>query len=291
MPEEKLSTPPAASDRPWLHPMVIAAVVAGVFGLLTIVLRSQFPESPRSSASAPTIATLPEPAAATFDFAVVPVSARLAEIQRGLSHRVAGKPDIQTRRRAITALVTTSGEQPPETYYAQAIELLTQYVKDNVDERRGPGEQVEVDGRVPTYRPLDIVAAIEGLQIIRRGSGERVKVSLGAVDFHQINLEELDLESFYFGHADFSKANLSDCRCRLTDFRHAVFRGTAVWGKTEGKPADFREANFLQADLTGSKWANVDFTGSNIEKAIGHERVEVQVQLRGVDPGLFKVAR
>jgi hypothetical protein len=272
----------SAKSSPWREPTVITAIIAGVFGALYIVLKSMFPEPARAPAPAPTPVTVAAPeASAVFDFSVTPVSARLTEIQRALAHRVADKPQIETRQRAITALVTLSGEQPPETYYAQAVEMLTRYVKDNISERRAPGDQVEVDPRGPTYRPLDIIAAIQGLQVIRRGRGESVKVLLGAVDFRQINLEKLDLEGFYFGHADFSGANLSDCQCRGADFRHARFRGTAIWGTTR-QPADFRNANFLQADLAGSKWANVDFTGSNIETAVGHQQVELLADWRGL---------
>lgn len=273
MPDDLPDTP---SEQPRLlrHPGVVAAlitaVLAGVFGLLNTLIETRAP-SPKEA-----------PADSAIDITKGPASARLAEMQRALAHRVAGKPDIETRQRAITALVTMSGEQPPETYYAQAIDMLTQYVKDNIEERRAPGEQVEVDARIPAYRPLDIVAAMKGLQVIRRAAGERVRVSLEAVNFRQINLEKLDLEGFYFGHADFTNAILSDCRCRGADFRHARLRGTAVWGTIESRPADFREANFLQTDLSGSKWANVDFSRSNIERAVGHRQVALFADAHGL---------
>lgn len=282
MPERQPAPP--ARDKPRLlrNPSVVAALVAavaaGVFALLEVVIKPDFWTEWRKAMSGGEAAA---PATA-FDLKSGPVSARLAEMQRALAHRVAGKPDLETRRRAITALVTLSGEAPPDAYYAQAIGMLTQYVRDNIAERRGPGEEVDVDRRVPTYRPRDIIAALEGLQAIRRAGPERAQVALDGVDFRQINLEKLDLEGFYFAHADFTSANLSDCRCRGADFRHARLRGTAIWGTTA--PADFRDVNFLAADLSGSRWANVDFAGSNIEQATGLGQLGLLADARGLTP-------
>ena len=281
------------------HPAVIAALItavaAGVFGLLSIIIEPEFWADWRRTIHKDDVAeqpvlpsTQPPPAETRFDFGKGSWSNRLTEIQRALRHRVAGKPDVDTRRRAITALVTLSGEHPPEIYYRQATELLIEYVRDNIEERRAPGEQVIVDPRppVPVYRPLDIIDALQGLQDIRRASGERVQVAVGGIDFQQISLSKLDFEGFYFGHADFSHAHLSDCSCRSADFRHARFQGAATWGRL-GPPADFRDTNFQEADLAGSKWVNVDFEGSNIEEAKGHRQV---ADFRNIN-GLTEVQR
>jgi hypothetical protein len=267
---------------------LVTAVVAGLFGLLTTVINPDFLarwwDLLRKRDTVENVTRLPESNQDTgtqqvttnFDFGPGPLSARLNEIRRALVHRVNNEPDIVTRRSAITALVTISSENPPEFYFAEAVEMLVEYVRDNIDERRGPGEQVEVDKRPPQkYRPRDIIDAMEALQEIRRASADRVEVKLGSVDFHQINLSGLDLEGFYFGHADFSYSSLSNCRCRGADFRHARFFGTNIWGTLASAPADFREANFLKAELTHSRWANVDFAGSNIEKAVGHRQARV----------------
>jgi hypothetical protein len=271
------------TSESWLrHPTVIAAIVAGIFGLVTIILKPEywrawweFLRAASEQSTAP---------ASRSALHLGPVSARLGEIRRTLASRVDGKPDIDARMRALTELVTISGEQPPEAYFKQAAEMLAGYVKDNIDERRAPGPRVEVDPRPPgVFRPADIIIAIEGLQAVRRASQGRVEASLAGVDFHRINLSDLDFEQFDFSHADFSHAFLSNCRCRGASFAHAKFIGTAIWG-THERPAEFRDVRFDGADLTGSKWANVDFSGSNIEKATGHAQRGLLADARGLTP-------
>jgi hypothetical protein len=290
----------AAESQPLLrHPGIVTAVAAGVFGLLAIIIKPDFwkawwefaggygqqttqvskPPTPATAAPAST-----QPPAEPLQLFGGPVSVRLRELQRALAHEVGGKPDIDMRMRALIELVTISGEQPPDPYFQQAGSLLVRYVKQNIDDRRGPGPQVEVDPRPPnTYRPVDIIMAIEGLQAVRRASGGRVEVSLAGVDFHQINLSDMDLEEFILSHADFSYAMLTNCRCRGADFRHAKFIGTAIWGSRD-RPADFSGVKFDGADLTGSKWANVNFSGSNIEKAVGHRQRGLLEDAHGLTP-------
>jgi hypothetical protein len=243
----------------WRHPAVVAAVAAaiisGLFGLASEILQPgfwmQFKETVLDRER-------------RLDFDVERESVFFARVFDALERRTGSAPDIPARLKAITALRFRTAETPSQAYYPQAVEYLVSYVNRNVEERRRPGERVEVDERGPdVYRPADIIAAIEALQIIRRASGESLPVSLNGIDFHQINLAGLDMEGFQFAHADFGFAFLSKCRCRGADFQHAKFRGAAIWN------ADFREANFRRAQLAGSKWANVDFSGSNLEEADG----------------------
>jgi hypothetical protein len=74
------------------------------------------------------------------------------------------------------------------------------------------------------------------------------------------------MAGLYFNFSSFEHALLG-CRCNGATFEHANLRNVAVWN------ADFSGVNFGQADIAGSKWASVNFTGSNIEKAVNHAHV------------------
>lgn len=183
---------------------LIGATVAGIFGIIQIVISpGYFNRHGDARTERP------------IDIDSGSVATRLGNIRTALKARKAEAADIDVRRNAIIHLVAMSTEQPPEQYYNTAIGILVEYVKSNIDARRGPFDQVEVDDREPeTYRPADIIDALEALRTIRRAGGNRHRVELGGTDFHRIILSKLDLESFYFGHADFTDASLSDCLCR-----------------------------------------------------------------------------
>ncbi|MEM8837057.1 MAG: caspase family protein [Pseudomonadota bacterium] len=208
----------------------------------------------------------------------------LASARSGLKAMIDNKaPNIDKRLDAIVLIKSMVDRKPPDHIRRDAIDILTSYIRNNVDERRGPGEQVEFNEKIPEkhYRPADIVKALEALQLLR-SAGSPLEVNLGSIDFSKMGLYALDFEGFYFGHANFTDAALSDCKCLSADFRHAIFHNTATWGTRKPAVANFRKTRFERADLRASKWANVDFTGSNIEKSVGHEGVAYFKDIKGL---------
>lgn len=283
----------------WRHPAVVSALIVGVFGIITVIINPGFWLDFRSLFFGPQHPVNTAPKRRPY-IENGSASTQITQIMRALEHRLGSQPDIDTRREAIAALLLMADEKPSTALLNKAADILITYVRKNIDERRAPGKDVKVykpdkPDTLPVFRPKDIIDALEALREIRRASGDTITIRIGAVDFHQINLRNLNLEGFYFGHANFSNGILSDCHCRGADFRHAKFHGTATWGtKVNEKPADFREVNFLEADLSGSKWANVDFTGSNIQSAVGHGQVGLMKDHHGLTTSqlaLFPMAR
>lgn len=209
--------------------------------------------------------------------------ARKARIRDGLMREHDGRPDLSARTRAIDEARALSGMHLADDDIADLVEQLTTYIRDSIEKRWTP-TLTQTGGKPDPNPPEDIAAALKALQHLRGASGGRVHVNLGGIRFSRMNLEDLDLTGFYFGHSWFDDANLSNCVCDGADFRHAHFPGSATWGtRRKGDwPANFRNTRFERADLAGSKWAFVDFHGSNIEEATGHESVAVFCDILGL---------
>lgn len=275
----------------WRNPAVISALIGGSFLIFTVIIKPDFwrgwlgPNEKSQNNSGPVSED-------SLKLENEEMSTRIIKLMRALEKKTGDEPDCSTRQKAIAALVLMGDENASDVFHKKAVDILVEYVRKNIDERRKPGNCVEKDPPGPPFRPKDIILALKALREFRRFSKEKIPIRLGGIDFRQINLARLDLEGFYFAHADFSYGILSDCLCRGADFRHAKFYGTAIWGtKANEKTADFQEANFLKADLSMSKWANVYFTGSNIELAVGHEQVGLMADYHGLTPLQRKLFR
>lgn len=195
-----------------------------------------------------------------------------------------GAYDLASRVAGITQLAVlaqATDPPPPRYFYTAAIGLLTEYVRQNAPQRRidasepeppeisgpikgWPGITADIRGEEPPrYRAIDIVWALGALQEIRLAgeatTGQTLHVPLTKIDFRSLALDDypgLDLSRFDFTHSDFSDAFLTRCKCRGAIFHHANLSRVATWN------ADFRAADFRKANLLGSKWSNVDLTGS-----------------------------
>ena len=254
----------------------LAVVVLGSFLLLVDVTR----ESPTGGEH---LAPVSERERDAFDQITGRSDTEIISIAtQKLYRRLDGKPDIAERMLALRVLKSRAEETPSPTvtYLEQVVEVLTNYIRYNIDERRGPGPEVYEDRG--TFRPEDIVLALKVLQIAREKAkgiySQSIKVDLHDIDFRNINLTGLNLREFDFSYSDFEHAFLSGCICQRAVFRFAQFRAAAIWN------ANFENVDFHKADLAGSKRANVDLAGSNVEEALNHDKIALFAKPKGLTP-------
>jgi len=212
------------------------------------------------------------------------ISEQLASIGSDLfSGNDAEAFDLGRRMAAIAQLAMIAQSEdpsPPAYYFNLAVGLLTEYVRVNAQKRlddslSGVWKRERDDPSEPgkvryVYRAVDIMLALRALQAIRLASAddpeEMVEVRLTGVIFNNLSLQEtpgLDLSGFDFTHSHFEYSLLTNCICNDTDFHHAKMKAAAVWN------AEFKNSRFLRADISFSKWANVDFTGSSFDEVYG----------------------
>lgn len=195
-----------------------------------------------------------------------------------------GVYDLAPRIAGITQLAVlaqATDPSPPPYFYTAAIGLLTEYIRQNAPRRRiapselgqtassgpiegYPGLTADIRGNEPPrFRAVDIVWALRALQEIRiageKTTAQQFHIPLTGIDFRYLALSDtpgLDLSGFDFTHSNFDGAFLSGCNCRSAVFHHADLTNVVTWN------ADFQAADFRRAQLAGSRWENVDFTGS-----------------------------
>lgn len=178
-----------------------------------------------------------------------------------------GEIDLGTRLSGITALTLLTYEDLPTPYFQQAAEVLTAYVRNNIESRKKPGfgtneeRRETVEGTVITYKPTDIVAALKALQAIRHATNGKVPITLNAIDFSRIRLVDLDLSGFDFTHCRFKGAFLTRSSFRGATMTHAVFEDVRSWN------ADFEGANLARARFVDALFVNPNFANSNFHLA------------------------
>jgi hypothetical protein len=260
----------------WRSPMVVAAIggalITGFFGVIHILVRDgtqqtvEVPkaEAPRTTERPATSAT----AESAYDFSFTSYAKTMADVRRAL-RKEAGAVPIPRRLEAIAALRAHATEAAPADHAAQSVEILVSYLAFATEERRGVADAyTAIDDRdsVRVTRDESVVAAIAALQTARRSVAPPLQVRIGAINFSHFNLEGTDLSGLDATHCDLRHAFLSGCHCEGAIFDHADLRDAVIWTK---QTSNFRATRFTDARIAGSKWSNVDFTGSNIDAASG----------------------
>ncbi|MCK0142779.1 pentapeptide repeat-containing protein [Aliiroseovarius sp. F20344] len=262
---------------------VIAAVVTGVFAVVTVVISTGDDwvehligkQEPIIDPDNQTVVSKPvgvqpktEP---PFDFARPTHAERIAEITRALrgDPGAVALPDRLDAIEMLSAIVTDPPGKSSNDVAEQAIRILLSYLEFAVEERRGVvDDHTKLDTRDGITRTRDesVMAALAVLQAARTSVEPAASVDIGDIDFSFWNISFCDLSGFDASHGNFRSAFLSGCSAKGTNFNHANLREAVAW--TENV-SDFSRASFIGAQISGSKWSNVDMTGSTIDKAIG----------------------
>jgi hypothetical protein len=252
----------------WRNPTVVAtlgaAVIAGVFGIVEILIPQLRGGVQDGEATHDTETRVEAP----FDFSFNSYAKSMADVRRAL-RKEEGAVAIPIRFEAIAALRSLASGAAPADHVPQSIEILVSYLTFATKERRGVDDKYTVvddrDG-VRVTRDESVIAALGALQAVRKSAAKPPLVGIGSIDFSHINLESVDLSGLDVSHGNFRHAFLSGCVCERTIFDHADLREAVIWTR---ETSNFRAARFTTARISGSKWSNVDFTGSNIEAASG----------------------
>ncbi len=225
------------------------AVIGGIFAIIAAVISSDYffpPKQPKSGNETRT------PPASSYHNSISKAIKELGATN-GNSY------DLGARLSAIRSLQTI-GITAPETDIKKMITSeIQRYIRSNIMDRKSKGEGIQEDRG--TYRADDIVASLEALQAIRRSSGNMIKIDLSRINFDRVNLVKFDLEGFYFAFSRFQYAFLSGSKMKGADFSLGDLSYAAIWN------ADMSNANFHKVSLQGTKFANVQLGGSNIEQA------------------------
>lgn len=166
--------------------------------------------------------------------------------------------DLDTRLAGITTLRLLASLKAPIEYSEASKVLLETYVRLNLIARKNDSFGVEKDRGIT--RPLDIVAAIDALQHIRKATGGNISVNLSRLDFTRMDLSYVDLEGFNLSFSKFNYARLGP-KLSHTNFDFANLSYAAIWN------ADMSFASFHKTILLKSRLLNVDLAGTNIEEA------------------------
>lgn len=267
----------------WRNPAVVAALVTALIGgffsvvvvLVPIIDKrlSGNPEPGEEGSGVEVMGEAPPPPEIATDprKVVVQASRLLADPATALA----------TRIELIRALKQGAGPEAPTGYHADAVTILIEYLRRAVDERRhvkdefglpyeredAAGNRFEPDPRIS--RPVTVVEALHALDTIRDAAPGPLPVAIGNIDFSYMNLAGLDLSGFNAGHARFAFAFLSGCDCRGTNFNNADLRGVVVWSEVQSR---FDDARLINTRIDESKWANVNFTGSDLGRVSGRPR-------------------
>ena len=224
------------------------AVIGGIFAIIAAIIGSGY----FSPAKQPNNNVTRTPPASNYHDSI-------SKAIRELGATKNNSYDLGTRLAAIRSLQTI-GITAPETDIKKIIASeLQRYIRSNIIHRKFRGEGIQEDRG--TFRADDIVASIEALQAIRRSSGNIIKIDLSNINFDHVNLVKFDLEGFYFAFSTFQYAFLSSSKMKEADFSLADLSYAAIWN------ADMSNANFHKVALRGTKFANVQLSGSNIEEA------------------------
>ena len=267
---DESATAPTAKTSPWRVPSVVAAIavalITGVFGTVQVII--PYVVSMRNP-EAPTSATV------DFTFSTDSIPALMQDVRRALTERPAEVP-IEARMRAISALAGVAETGATPAFFSEAARILVKYLEEIADNRR----HVVDDFSTPygpdrtVTRPHDVIEALIALDVLRDAAPAPLPVKIGSIDFSFMDLSRLDLSGFDAGHGTFRNAFLSACDCRDAIFDHADLRGAVIWSS---QTSQFQNTTFVNANVQGSKWANVDLTGSNLSGVRGIPEVWVSI--------------
>lgn len=256
----------------WRNATVVSAAIMAVATIVVALI----PAIRNSTQESKAIHTTETGLEAAFDFTFESYPKSMADVRRALRKEKGAVP-IPRRLEAIAALRSRASDAAPADHVPQGIEILVSYLTFAAQERRGVDDDYTlIDHRdgVRVTRDESVIAALGALQAVRKSAPQPPDVRIGGIDFSYMSLEGVDLSGLDASHGVFRHAFLSGCNCERTVFDHADLREAVIWTR---QTSNFRAARFTGSVISGSKWANVDFTGSNIEHASGRPAVWEQI--------------